>query len=142
MKRSFLYILVLAFAFFTTSCANNEDVAVTIASILTQGSGSWKVAYAKFGDEEAPSGMYDGFLIIFKNNGTYTVTNPKGAAIAPTSLPAGSWKEGTRNTVIFDGTVTVREISRTLSSNKIIFEWEFSIPGKVTTTYRIELVRA
>jgi hypothetical protein len=140
MKRLLTYSLFILFAFFTVSCSN-QQVAVTIASILSQGSGTWKVTYAKFGDEEAPAGMYDGFLIVFKSNGSYSVTNPKGSAVTPTTAPTGTWKEGARNTVIFDGTVTVREVSGTLRSNKVVFEWEVSIPGKVTTTYRIELMK-
>jgi hypothetical protein len=140
LKKLYAYSLLLFVLVNVAACTTKSDI-VTLASILTQGSGTWKVAYAKFGDEEAPAGMYDGFTIQFKSATEYITVNPKGA-ITPASLPTGQWKQGTGNIVVFDGNITVREVSSTLSSNKIVFEWEVSIPGKVTTTYRIELVRA
>jgi hypothetical protein len=136
--------IVLSFLLFLGVIAlacTPEQIATTLASILSGGSGTWKVVYAKFGDEEAPRGMYDRFTIQFKNNGTYNVVNPDGS-VAFTSSLSGSWKEGSNNTVIFDGTITVRELKNLRAANKLVFEWEVSIPGKVTTTYRIELIKA
>lgn len=138
MKKR-IYLFFIAFIFLC-ACTKNE-VEVTLASILTQGNGTWKVIYAKFGNEEAPRGMYDRFQILFKN-GTYALTNPDGA-ITFALANAGKWQavSNSNRSIIFDGQITVKEVSSLLSSNKLIFEWEVSIPGKVTTTYRIELAR-
>ncbi len=135
----FLFILCLCFCAFTCT---TEKATVTITSILTANGGKWKVSYAKFGTEEAPQGMYDRFMIEFKNGGAYVTTNPDGA-ISPAMLLAGLWKEGNNaNTIVFDASVNVREITQSRTANKIVLEWEVSIPGKVTTTYRIELIKA
>jgi hypothetical protein len=138
IKKFLPFFLLIALLF---HACTTENVATTLASILTSGSGKWKVAYAKFGDEEAPAGMYDQFLVEFKNGGIYVATNPKGA-IFPTTLPTGTWKEEGSNRILFDNTVIVREITQQRTPNKIILEWEVSIPNKVTTTYRIELIKA
>lgn len=130
----------LLFLIITAQACTPEKVATTLASILTQGSGKWKVAFAKFGDEEPPRGMYDRFLIEFKAGDVYVTTNPDGA-ISPATLPQGTWKEN-NGKITFDNKVTVREIAQQRTSNKIVLEWEVSIPGKVTTTYRIELMKA
>lgn len=136
--KQFIYLFVL-FMVSWVSCTP-EKTEVTLSSILTQGNGTWKVAYAKFGDEEAPRDMYSRFQITFKN-GTYTVTNPDGAVIFVLSTD-GSW-QATSNakSLLFDAKTTVREVSTVLNPAKLILEWEVSIPGKVTTTYRIELIR-
>lgn len=128
------------FLIITAQACTPEKVATTLASILTQGSGKWKVTFAKFGDEEPPRGMYDRFLIEFRGGDVYVTTNPDGA-ISPATLPRGTWKES-NGKITFDGTVVVREITQQRTSNKIVLEWEVSIPGKVTTTYRIELMKA
>ncbi len=141
LKKLSSYFLLLFVLVNVAACTNKSADVVTLASILTQNNGIWKVSYAKFGDEEAPAGMYDGFTIQFKSTTDYITVNPKGA-ITPAILPTGKWKQGSGNTVVFDDNITVREINRVLSNSKIVFEWEVSIPGKVTTTYRIELVRA
>ncbi|SFF16483.1 hypothetical protein [Thermoflexibacter ruber] len=130
----------LLFLIITAQACTPEKVATTLASILTQGSGKWKVTFAKFGDEEPPRGMYDRFLIEFRGGDVYVTTNPDGA-ISPATLPRGTWKES-NGKITFDGTVVVREITQQRTSNKIVLEWEVSIPGKVTTTYRIELMKA
>lgn len=135
-------LLILLFSSLAISACTPDKAVITLTSILTGGSGMWKIAYAKFGDEEAPRGMYDRFTIQFKNDGSYIVVNPDGS-VAFTSALVGKWKEGTlANTIVFDGTVTIREIANVRTANKLTFEWEVSIPGKVTTTYRIELVKA
>jgi len=142
LRKLFFYFSLLCIGTTFFACTNSSSEIATIASVLAQGNGTWKVSYAKFGNEEAPTGMYDGFTIQFKSNGAYVVVNPNGAIVPAASL-AGKWKQGSMaNTVIFDDAVTVREISKVLSNSKVVLEWEVSIPGKVTTTYRIELVRA
>lgn len=140
LKKLFSYLVFTLVLFGYQSCSSPSEV-VTVASILTQGTGTWKVSFAKFGDEDAPNGMYDRFTIQFTSNGNYVTVNPNGA-ISPALLATGKWTQGTGNTIVFDGNITVREVSRVLSASKVIFEWEVSIPGKVTTTYRVELVRA
>ncbi|TAH20720.1 MAG: hypothetical protein EAZ08_04870 [Cytophagales bacterium] len=122
------------------AACTTEKTSVTLTSILTANGGKWKVSYAKFGTEEAPSGMYDRFLVEFKSGTAYLTTNPDGA-IFPALLPSGVWKEGSAGTLIFDGSVNVREITQSRTANKIVLEWEVSIPNKVTTTYRIELIK-
>ncbi len=138
-KRLLLFAMLLILS--VVACTT-EKATITISSILTANGGKWKVSFAKFGTEEAPNGMYDSFMIEFKNGGVYVTTNPNGA-ISPALLPNGAWKEGgSPNTIVFDANVNVREITQVRTANKITFEWEVSIPGKVTTTYRIELVKA
>ncbi|WP_091538373.1 hypothetical protein [Thermoflexibacter ruber] len=139
MIKSILSLLL--FGIIATTACTSEKVNATLAAILYEGGGTWKVTYAKFGDEEAPRGMYDRFTIQFRNNGTYVVVNPDGSVIFTPSL-LGNWKEGSNNTIIFDGTVIVRELKNLRTANKLVFEWEVNIPGKVTTTYRIELIKA
>jgi hypothetical protein len=136
-KKIVSILLLLAVAL---HACTTEQVTTTLASLLAAGSGKWKVSFAKFGDEDAPRSMYDRFLIEFKNSGAYITTNPDGS-IFPASLPTGSWKEE-NGKLIFDGQVTVRELSQQRTPNKLVLEWEVTIPGKVTTTYRIELVKA
>jgi hypothetical protein len=140
LKKLFSYLILSFILLSYQACTQKSDV-VTIASILTQGTGTWKVSFAKFGDENAPTGMYDGFTLRFTNDGNYLRVNPNGA-ISPALLANGKWVQGTGNSIVFDGNITVREVSVALSNSKLVFEWEVSIPGKVTTTYRIELVRA
>jgi hypothetical protein len=131
---------ILFLGFFAFACSQ-QQTAVTLASLLSAGSGTWKVSFAKFGEENAPSGMYDRFTIQFRADGSYVVTNPDGAIVFATK-PTGSYKEGTTpNTLVFDGNATVREIATVRTANKLTFEWEVSISGKVTTTYRIELTK-
>ncbi len=137
MKKLIPFIL---FLIITAQACTPEKVATTLASILTQGNGKWKVTFAKFGDEEPPRGMYDRFLIEFKSGDVYVTTNPDGA-ISPATLPRGTWKES-NGKITFDEKVIVREIAQQRTPNKIVLEWEVSIPGKVTTTYRIELTKA
>ena len=138
MIKRFLPILFLGF--FAFACTT-QNIAITLASLLSAGNGTWKVSAAKFGDEEAPRGMYDRFTIQFKNDGSYVATNPDGSVVF-TALLNGKWREGTApNTLIFDGNVTVREIANLRTPNKLTFEWEVSIPGKITTTYRLELTK-
>lgn len=139
MKKFFLSFLLLAAV--TFYACTPEKAVVTLTSILTDGSGKWKVSYAKFGSEEAPNNMYDRFLIEFKNGGAYLTSNPDGS-IFPSLLPNGVWKEESGNKILFDSNISVREISQQRTANKIVLEWEVNIPGKVTTTYRIELVKA
>jgi uncharacterized lipoprotein NlpE involved in copper resistance len=140
MRKSFfvsLTVLMLALV-----ACNNEQQIITLSSLLTANSGTWKVSFAKFGDENAPSGMYDRFTIQFRNDGSYATVNPDGA-IAFTNALTGRWVEGTTaNTIVFDGRVTVREITTVRTANKLTFEWDVTIPGKVTTTYRLELSKA
>lgn len=136
-KRFLLFTLMLALG---VAACTTEKTSVTLTSILTANGGKWKVSYAKFGTEEAPSGMYDRFLVEFKSGTAYLTTNPDGA-IFPALLPSGVWKEGSAGTLIFDGSVNVREITQSRTANKIVLEWEVSIPNKVTTTYRIELIK-
>lgn len=138
MTKKFLPFFLLITLLF--HACTPERVVTTLASILTNGNGKWKVAYAKFGDEEAPAGMYDQFLVEFKNGGIYVTTNPKGS-IFPTILPTGTWKEESTNLILFDNKVVVREITQQRTPNKIVLEWEVSIPNKVTTTYRVELIK-
>jgi hypothetical protein len=142
MKKKILpFLFILSLCFCAFACTNEKET-ITLTSILTANGGKWKVSFAKFGTEEAPNGMYDSFVIEFKNGGAYITTNPNGA-ISPALLPNGAWKEGgSPNTIVFDANVNVREITQVRTANKITFEWEVSIPGKVTTTYRIELVKA
>jgi hypothetical protein len=138
MRKRFLPILFLVMSVFACT---PEQTVITLSSLLGAGSGTWKVSFAKFGEENAPSGMYDRFTIQFKADGSYVVVNPDGS-VAFTAKPTGSYKEGTTpNTLVFDGNVTVREIVTVRTANKLTFEWEVSIPGKVTTTYRIELTK-
>ncbi|GAB4194531.1 MAG: hypothetical protein OHK0057_28110 [Thermoflexibacter sp.] len=99
----------LLFLIIIAQACTPEKVATTLASILTQGSGKWKVTFAKFGDEEPPRGMYDRFLIEFRGGDVYVTTNPDGA-ISPATLPRGTWKES-NGKITFDGTVVVREIT-------------------------------
>ncbi len=138
MKKT---LSILFFGFIALVACNPNEITATLASILSTGSGTWKVAYAKFGDEEAPRGMYDRFSIQFKNNGTYIAINPDGSVIFTSSL-SGSWKESSNNTIIFDGSILVRELKNLRTSNKLVFEWEVNLPGKVSTTYRVELIKA
>ncbi len=144
MKKKFLPLLPLLFILSLCFCAfscTTEKTSISLTSILTANGGKWKVSYAKFGTEEAPNGMYDNFVIEFKNGGAYVTTNPNGA-ISPALLPTGAWKEGSgANTLVFDAGVNVREITQSRTANKIVLEWEVSIPNKVTTTYRIELIK-
>lgn len=137
-KRIYLSFI---FCIFLCACTKNE-AEITLASILTQGNGTWKVAYAKFGNEEAARGMYDRFQIVFKN-GTYVITNPDGAVVF-TLAADGKWQAVSNNSrsILFDGQITVKEVSSSLNPNRLVLEWEVSIPGKVTTTYRLELVRS
>jgi hypothetical protein len=139
IKKFFVSFLLLVTV--ASYACTQEKIATTLASILTGGTGKWKVSFAKFGNEEAPNNMYNRFLIEFKNGGTYIATNPDGS-IFPSLLPNGVWKEETGNKILFDGSISVREISQQRTANKIVLEWEVSIHGKVTTTYRIELVKA
>ncbi len=138
MKKT---LSILFFGLIVLVACNPNEIAATLTSILSTGSGTWKVAYAKFGDEEAPRGMYDRFSMQFRNNGTYTAINPDGSVIFTSSL-SGSWKEGSNNTIIFDGSTLVRELKNLRTSNRLVFEWEVNLPGKVSTTYRVELIKA
>ncbi len=139
MKKRFLFFALLL-ALGIAACST-EKTTISLSTLLTANGGKWKVSYAKFGTEEALSGMYDRFVIEFKNGGAYATTNPDGA-ISPALLPSGAWKEGsTLNTLVFDASVNVREITQSRTANKIVLEWEVSIPNKVTTTYRIELIK-
>lgn len=143
IKKSFSLFVLLCL--FLTSCFEKaESAEITISSILAQNGGKWKVAFAKFGDQEVLQDLYARFLISFRSDGTYSVTNPDGI-LTPSNLPTGAsgvWLEISKNTIQFDKKVIVREVSQTISNTKIIFEWEVTIPGKVATTYRLELVRA
>ncbi len=134
------FLLILWLAVLALSACTNENSIVTLGSLLSVNGGKWKVSFAKFGDEEAARGMYDRFLIEFKSNGAYLTTNPDGA-ISPALLPAGAWKEE-NGKLLFDGQITVRELSQQRTANKLILEWDVTIPGKVTTTYRIELIKS
>ncbi|TAH20417.1 MAG: hypothetical protein EAZ08_06150 [Cytophagales bacterium] len=142
-KKSFSLLILLCL--FLTSCFDkDEPIEVTISSILSQNGGKWKVSSAKFGNQEVLQDLYARFLITFRSDGSYSVNNPDGI-LTPSNLPTGAsgvWVEITKNTIQFDKKVIVREVSQTISPAKIIFEWEVTIPGKVTTTYRLELVRA
>lgn len=137
-KRFLLFTLMLALG---VAACTTEKTSVTLTSILTANGGKWKVSYAKFGSEDAPSGMYDRFLVEFKSGTAYITTNPDGA-IFPALLPSGAWKEGSAGTLIFDANVNVREITKSRTTTKIVLEWDVTIPGKVTTTYRVELTKA
>jgi hypothetical protein len=140
-KLSFFFLLCL----FLTSCTPvGNSIEVTLTSILAQGGGKWKVAYAKFGDQEVSQTLFTRFLLEFRDGGIYVVTNPDGV-LSPAQVLSGSsgkWQEIQKSLIQFDGKVTVREVSPTLSSGKVIFEWEVTVPGKVSTTYRLELIRA
>ncbi len=141
-RLSFLLLLCL----FLASCTNTskESIEVTLSSILAQGSGKWKVSFVKFGDQEVSQALYTRFQLEFRSGNIYVITNPDGV-VSPSQILSGSsgrWVEITKNLIQFDGKTTIREVSQSLSSTKVIFEWEVTIPGKVTTTYRMELVRA
>lgn len=140
-RLSFLFL----FCLFLVSCTNtNESIEVTLSSILAQGSGKWKVSFVKFGDQEVSQTLYTRFQLEFRNGGIYVITNPDGV-VSPSQILTGSsgrWVEVAKNLIQFDGKTTIREVSQSLSSNKVVFEWEVNIPGKVTTTYRMELIRA
>lgn len=138
-KHALLFTFVLSLSL--AACTLTADVSASLTSILTANGGKWKVSYARFGTEEAPSGMYDRFLVEFKSGTAYITTNPDGA-IFPALLPSGVWKEGSAGTLTFDGSVSVREITKSRTATKITLEWEVIIPGKVTTTYRVELTKA
>ena len=142
-KKSFSLFVLLCL--FLTSCFDkSENLEVTISSILSQNGGRWKVSAARFGNQEVLQDLYARFLITFRSDGGYSVNNPDGI-LTPSQLPTGAsgmWVEITKNTIQFDRKVIVREVSQTISATKVIFEWEVTIPGKVTTTYRLELVRA
>lgn len=138
-KHTLLFAFLLSICL--SACTLKGEVSASLTAILTGNGGKWKVSYAKFGTEEAPSGMYDRFLVEFKSGTAYITTNPDGA-IFPALLPSGVWKEGSTGTLTFDGNVSVREITKSRTAGKIVLEWEVTIPGKVTTTYRVELIKA
>ncbi|TAH21411.1 MAG: hypothetical protein EAZ08_03565 [Cytophagales bacterium] len=138
-KHTLLFVFVLSC--FLAACTLTAEVSASLTSLLTANGGKWKVSYAKFGSEDAPSGMYDRFLVEFKSGTAYITTNPDGA-IFPALLPSGVWKEGSAGTLIFDVSVNVREITKSRTPTKIVLEWDVTIPGKVTTTYRVELTKA
>ena len=145
MTRKFVFVFSLFLLSFS-SCTQDGSIDVNspLFTILTENGGKWKVVAAKFGDQEVDLSLFTRFRLEFRKDGLYVHTNPDGV-LSPSAVLTGStgkWAEVGKNSIQFDGKVTVREVSSSLSSNKLILEWEVNVPGKVTTTYRLELGRA
>lgn len=141
-----LAFIFLVFVSIFSSCTPEGaiDEGSPLFKILTDNGGKWKVVAAKFGDQEVALSLFTRFQLEFRKDGLYVHTNPDGV-LSPSSVLTGStgkWTEIGKNSIQFDGKVTVREVSQQLSTSKVIIEWEVTVPGKVTTTYRLELGRA
>lgn len=142
-KQLFIWFAALATALSVTGCVNQSagDAADLLFTILSQRGGTWRINNATFGNEEAPFTMYADYRITFRPDGSYQVTNPAGAP-SFTRTASGRYSASNR-IVIFDGGVTTaREVSQgPLNPNRLILEFDVTLPGKATTTYRFELVR-
>jgi hypothetical protein len=145
-KQIFIGLTMLAAMIFVSACSNLTDgggqLINILQNILAQGNGTWRVASASFGDEEASLNMFDDYRITFRPDGTYQVANPKGAP-SFTRRAGGRYAVTAERVLVFDGgETTAREITRgNLRPDRLIFEFDVTLPGKSTTTYRFELVK-
>lgn len=123
------------------ACSKNNDLApdanAELRSIITSPNG-WKVVEARFGNEEAPIGMYQGYVIKFAEDGSYVITNPNGGVNPNFSNPNdfGTWvsQVGDKKGFVFDNTVfmeTVGDLTRT----RVELRWFVQKPGKVGVYY-------
>ncbi|WP_448519565.1 hypothetical protein [Rhodoflexus sp.] len=145
-KQIYISLVALVSAFLVAACGNLQssggEAINILQNILAQGNGTWRVASASFGDEEASLNMFDDYRITFRPDGTYQVTNPKGAP-SFTRRASGRYAVTMERVLVFDGgETTAREMTRgNLRPDRLIFEFDVTLPGKSTTTYRFELVR-
>jgi len=150
MKLRLIPILFIAL-FALTACPGNRNNAVSsqldVFNSTLSAVGEWKVIYAKFGNEDAPVNMYDGYRIRFNANGTYTITNP-GSAVNPNRsnrTNSGVWRtEGGATAIsglVIDNTVLM-ELKGGFTRDRMNFTWGVVIPGKQATTYEWVLIPA
>ncbi|MCS7019038.1 MAG: hypothetical protein RMJ87_06425 [Cytophagales bacterium] len=145
MKKRFIICLTgLLIVLSITGCADKNNASDTINllfTILSQRGGTWRVNSATFGNEEAPLNMFADYRITFRPDGSYQVTNPAGAP-SFTRNASGKYMAFDRLLTFDDGVTVAREISTgALNPNRLLFEFDVTLPGKATTTYRFELVR-
>ncbi|TAD97872.1 MAG: hypothetical protein EAZ97_11795 [Bacteroidetes bacterium] len=152
MKKHFLAIIAFLLLV-VTSCGTNDnggiDAVQTLESVLTSVNG-WKVTSAKFGNEDAPVGMYDGYIIRFAKDRTYSLVRPNSAAIninrsntqdkgVFTVQGSSSTIGGSTTGITFDN-VVVTSVEGTFSRNQLVLTWSVAIPGKSVVNYRWVLV--
>ena len=137
MKKSILYLLAL---FVLAACSKNDDLTpdanAELRSIITSANG-WKVTEARFGNEEAPVGMYDDYTIKFAEDGSYVITNPNGGVNPNFSNPNnfGTWVSQVldQKGYVFDNAVFVEVVE--MSRTRLHLRWFVQKPGKVGVYY-------
>lgn len=147
MKKVLSSIFVLAMLFTAQGCDSSGNIDPNqvdeLLRILTS-SDSWMVVEARFGNEDAPMNMYQGYRIKFirgdRSSGTYTVTRPNASAINlnrsnPNNF--GTFKtdaSGNVRMLIVDEAVNIQVIS-TPSTSQMELQWTVTVPGKSATDY-------